>query len=117
MEIWFERMAANGEPIPDKLSSEDQLLFLSLRMLYHQVKTGLITRAAASAEKKKLVAEIEKRKRQAKFGQKCQDWSVQMFKASEGAMSRYRLDRTLENADRLVMVLDGLERPKQEITN
>lgn len=51
----FESAAMRGDDLPDGLNLPDQVLFLSLRSLYWQVRKGVVDRERAVAEKKKLL--------------------------------------------------------------
>ena len=55
----IERMAMRGEPLPDDLSSPDQLLYLSFRSLYREYQHRFISRDQASLEKQKILAQHE----------------------------------------------------------
>lgn len=47
-------LAANGKPLPDGLTSPEQLYFLSLRSLYTDYRRNIITVEQAKAERTKL---------------------------------------------------------------
>lgn len=55
----IEKAAAKGEELGEDLSQPDQLLFLSLRMLYAQWRAKLIDSEKAKSEKRRLLAEHE----------------------------------------------------------
>ena len=57
----YEQQAMNGAEMPEKLEYPDQILYLSLRMLYAQLKQGIVDRPTAVREKKKLMQEYEQR--------------------------------------------------------
>lgn len=99
----YERQAMNGDEIPDGLEYPDQILFLALRMLYDQLKKGVVTRDAATAEKKKLLENYRVYKFNDQMGK---EW-VEAIKKTETARAAYRKERTLENADRLLLAIEG----------
>ena len=53
----WEKDAMAGLEMPDGLSYPDQILYLCLRMLYHQYYQKVIDRETATKEKKKLLDE------------------------------------------------------------
>ncbi len=96
--------------MPDGLSLEDMSAYQFLVLLYERYRRKQITREQAAEEKGKMLSELDKRKRSAAFESKLMLHHSRQTKATEGALNAYRKDRTLENADRLCNVLDGLER-------
>lgn len=103
MEFWFERQAMNGDPMPDGLTSPEQTMYLQLRMLYHQYRNGLVSREQAKEEKRLLCVEFEKNKHKEKMYR----YWVEQTKRTERYKNAYMKNKTIENADRLVRVLDG----------
>ena len=99
----YERQAMNGEEIPNGLEYPDQVLFLELRMLYDQLRKGIVTRETATAEKKKLLDNYRIYKFNDQMGK---EW-VEAIKKTEIARAAYRKERTLENADRLLLAIEG----------
>ena len=99
----WEKLAIRGEEMPDGLSYPDQILFLQLRMLYAQKRAGIIDRDTAVTEKKKLLDEYRLYQFREQMGE---EW-VEQVRLTELARAEYRKDRTLENADRLVDLIEG----------
>lgn len=99
----WELNAMRGEEMPDGLSTPDQTLYLQLRMLYNQYKTGIVSRETASREKKKLLRNWELGLIWDKAGKL---WNEQI-RLTEEARSAYRKERTLENADKLLNRIEG----------
>lgn len=91
--------------MPDGLPYPDQILYLSLRMLYDQYKKGIVGRDMAAREKRKLLAEHECLKYRERMGE---HW-VELIKRTDIARCEYRKNRTLENADKLIRAIDGGE--------
>lgn len=55
----LERRALRSESLPEGLTQPQQLLFLSLRVLYREYRCKVITRDEAKKEKAKLLAEFD----------------------------------------------------------
>ena len=102
----LELMAKDGNEIPDGLEYPDQLMFLSLRLLYSQLRLGIIDRDAAVRDKKRLMREYESYLFQNEMGK---EW-VQVIKNTELARAEYMKNRTLENADRLMDAIYQVKR-------
>ena len=96
--------------MPDGLSLEDMSAYQFLVLLYERYHRKQIAREQAAEEKGKMLSELDRRKRSAAFESKLMLYHSQQTIAAEGALNAYRKDRTLENADHLCNVLDGLER-------
>lgn len=99
----YERQASEGEEMPDGLDYPDKVVYLCFRMLYAQLRMGIIDRDTAVREKRKLLREYEAYKFVEELGQ---GW-VKVIRETEIARSEYRKNRTLENADRLLAAIDG----------
>lgn len=99
----WEQQAAAGQELPEGLEYPDQVHYLQLRTLYSQLRQGIIDRPTAAGDKKKLQDEY----RLYLFRNQLEQEWVQVIKATELARAEYRKDRTLENADRLVAIIEG----------
>lgn len=97
----YERKAKDGDEMPEGLEYPDQVLFLCFRMLYSQLKQGIIDRDTAIREKKKLLKEYEAYRFADQMGK---EW-VQVIKNTELARAEYMKNRTLENADKLIATI------------
>ena len=104
----WEREAMQGDPMPENLSLEDQKAYQALASLYGRYRLGLIERAAGSAEKGRILYKWDRERRMQEHSSKLVQWHARLRKEIEGAQNIYRKDRTLENADRLSRVLDGI---------
>lgn len=93
----------NGDPMPDGLTSPEQTLYLQLRMLYSQYRSGLVSREQAKEEKRMLCREFDNNK----YKEKMYRYWVEQTRRTEGCKNAYMKNKTIENADRLVRVLDG----------
>ena len=103
-ELPYERIAMAGAEMPDDLVWYDRQMFLQLRMLYYQYKQRVIDRETASREKRKLLHDYD-------FN-KCLDNITGMIAKkmteTEKARVEYRKNRTLENADAIILAFDGV---------
>ena len=99
----LEQSAIRGDELPDGLDYPDQVLYLSLRMLYAQKRLGIIDRDTAITEKKKLLDEYQAYKL---------NWSMadrwcDIIKLTELARAEFRKDPTMDNAWKLVNIIEG----------
>lgn len=100
----YERQAKDGNEMPEGLEYPDQVAFLCFRMLYAQLRQGIIDRDTAIREKKKLLKEYAQYKFVDQMGKQ---W-VQIIKDTEIARSEYLKNRNLENADKLLVAVEGV---------
>ncbi len=106
----LERMAKDGNEMPDGLEYPNQIMYLCLRMLYSQLRLGIIDRDAAIREKKRLVREYECYVFQHEMGK---EW-VQVIKNTELARAEYMKNPTIENADKLMKAIYRVERKEND---
>ena len=99
----WEKDAMAGLEMPDGLSYPDQILYLELRMLYRQYFQKVIDRETATKEKKKLLDEYRVYQHREEMGN---HW-VEIIRLTDLARCDYKQNRTLENADRLVEIIEG----------
>ena len=99
----YEKEAMSGLEMPDGLSYPDQILYLELRMLYHQYYRKVIDRGTAIKEKKKMLEEYRVNKFREELGMQ---W-VDVIRMTEIASSNYRKNPCHENAMKLVEILEG----------
>lgn len=102
--LWYEKQAMQADEMPDGLEYPDQIMFLCLRNLYAQVRMGIIPRDRAVAEKGKLLVSY----RTNQFDLECAKKRNELIKRTETCISAYRKNRTLENADAVIEVFDGV---------
>lgn len=105
----LERAAMRCDPLPTWLEYPEQVHYLNLRNLYKAYHMGAVTREQAAAEKKQLLDEY----RCYKFNRDLERTLVEQVKATEAARAAYRKNRTLENADALIMAIDGVPVKKE----
>ena len=104
-ELPYEKTAMQGGEMPEGLTLTDQNMFLALRSLYDNYRKGIVDRDTASREKNRLIIEY---KSSILIDMACRNWSEQI-KQTEVARSAYRKDRTLENADKLLAAVEGVQ--------
>ena len=103
-ELPYERIAMAGGEVPDDLEWYDRQMFLCLRMLYHQFKQGIVDRETASREKQKLIKDRDFKLFQDDF---TKDIAKKIME-TEQARQAYRKNRTLENADAIILAFEGV---------
>lgn len=103
LELPYEKAAMAGEEMPKGLEYPDQILFLELRLLYDSYKRNIVTREQATQEKAELLRTYEAHKIVDRMGK---EW-VDQIKRTEIARAAYRKDKTIENADKLVVCVEG----------
>lgn len=101
----LERQAKNGQEMPDGLEYPDQIMYLSMSLLYARLKQGVVDRDTAIREKKKLRKEYQAYQQAEQMGR---EW-VANIRDTETARAEYRKDRTLENADKLLAAIEGVK--------
>ena len=99
----WEKDAMAGLEMPDGLSYPDQILYLSLRMLYNQYFKKVIDRETATKEKKKLLDQYKVYQYQDEMGKQ---W-VEVIRMTELARAEYRKNPCHENAMKLIEVIEG----------
>ena len=104
LELSYEKIAMAGGEMPDDLSNADQQMFLELRLLYDSYKKGIIDKNVARREKAKL---LDGYKANALMDVFCKQWAQQHTK-TEQARQAYRKNRTLENADAVILAFEGV---------
>ena len=99
----WEKQAMNGDDLPMDLGYADQVMYLSLRLLYATYRKGTIDREQAVKDKKQLLDEY----RMYKFREDLEKQWVEQIKKTELARAEYRKDPTTENGMRLIELLEG----------
>ena len=99
----WEKDAMAGLEMPGGLSYPDQILYLELRMLYHQYYQKVIDRDTAKKEKKKLLDEYSLNQFREEL---CKQW-VDVTRLTELARSDYRKNPCHENAMKLIEIIEG----------
>ena len=108
----YERQAASGDEMPNGLDYPDKVTYLCFRMLYAQLRMGIVDRETAVCEKRKIMRDYENYKFVEQMGNR---W-VDTIRQTEMVRAAYRKSRTLENADLLLIAIDGGDYRKKEGT-
>lgn len=103
-ELPYEKIAMAGGEMPDNIEWFDCQTFLSLRMLYHQYKIGLVDRETATREKRKILQDYDRNKWAEEFTKDI----AKKIADTEKARQEYRKNRTLENADAIILAFEGV---------
>lgn len=99
----WEQSAIRGDELPSGLDYPDQVLYLSLRMLYAQKRMGIIDRDTAITEKKKLLDEYKAYQ----FNWSMAGEWTQIIKLTEIARAEFRKNPSIENGYKLVEIIEG----------
>ena len=99
----WEKDAMAGLEMPNGLSYPDQILYIELRMLYHQYYQKVIDRETATKEKKKLLDEYRIYKFNYELGNQC----VETIRLTELSRADYRKNPCHENAMKLIEIIEG----------
>lgn len=105
LELPYEKIAMSGGEMPKGLEYPDQILFLSLRLLYDSYKRKLIDRETATREKIELLRAYEANK----IGENVIKECAKQIKNTELARAEYRKNKSIEAADRLLACIEGGE--------
>lgn len=98
MEFPFERMAMQREPLPKDLDIADSCLYVALKNLYAMYYEKLISRSAATEEKKTLVRNWKEDKSKLEFLDRD---SKSLMEKIGTASQEYRNNPCVETADKL----------------
>lgn len=110
-ELWYERQAMHGEPMPEGLNFLDARMYQALACLYFRFNQNAISVEDGKREKRILIAKYQEELENEEFNRKWVQHTVQLWKAIEAADNQYRTDRTLEHADLLSDTILGLVKP------
>lgn len=103
LELPYEKLAMSGGEMPKGMDYPDQILFLELRLLYKSYRQQLIDRETATREKVELLRVYEAHKIVDSMGK---EW-VDQIRRTELARAAYRKNKTIENADKLLLCVEG----------
>lgn len=103
-ELPYERIAMAGGEMPNDLEWYDRQTFLQLRLLYDSYKNGIIDRETATKEKRKLLHDYDTLKFMHEFTANI----AKKIMDTDAARVAYRKNRTLENADAIILAFEGV---------
>ena len=98
MEFPFERMAMQREPLPKDLDIADSCLYVALKNLYAMYYEKLISRSAATEEKKTIVRNWKEDKSKLEFLDR---GSKSLMEKIGTASQEYKNNPCIETADKL----------------
>jgi len=101
--IPLEQAAEFGMKMPEGLHVADQALFLGLRMLYGSIRLKIIDDDRFMRERRKLIQECE----HFRFRDDLAFRYADIIRRTELAKAAYRKERSLENADQLMVAVEG----------
>lgn len=104
MDFPHERAAMRGDPMPDGLDGADRLYYMQLVYLYKLYYKGVWTREQAKAEKQRCLRERSVNKANAELYAE----TARMRGASSAALSRYAREPSVQNAQLVFEVWDGM---------
>lgn len=103
LELPYEKIAMSGGEMPRGLEYPDQILFLSLRLLYESYRKKTVDRETATREKVELLRTYEANK----IGENAVKECAKQIKNTELARAEYRKNKSIETADKLLASLEG----------
>ena len=106
MKYSFEGAAKRCEPMPEGLTLPEQMAFQALAALTVRYRCGMISAELAVRERRRIDAAYEEAAR----NEKLVSWCTGLRTRIEASLNNYRLTRTVEAADHLADVIDGLIR-------
>ena len=109
MKFKYEEQAFRNEPMPDNLTALEATTYTFLRNLYWSMNKGIISKVQSQAEKNKTMRTLEQMDEKKEFEIRCWENSARRTLSACHAMMMYRDNRTLENADHLVKMLEWLD--------
>ena len=109
MKFEYEEQAFRNEPMPDGLTAVDAVTYTFLRNLYWSFKKGIISKDQAQAEKDKTLRNLKELEAKKDFEIRCWENSARRTLSANHAMMMYRTNKTIENADHLVKMLEWLD--------
>lgn len=105
----IESAAWNGELMPKDADVFEEIEYLALFDMCKLYREGKMTAEMLTDLKTHLSNEVKDIKAKYDFHIRLLEHTAAVNKATEAAKNAYRTNRTLENADKLVAALDGLE--------
>lgn len=109
MKYEYERQAARGDPMPDGLSLAEQQTYQAIRYLYAVYRAKRITQAQAAQEKAKVLRELRMMQEKEALMDKAHQRAIKMWKDLEAAANQYGVNKSIENADKLIEAIYGVK--------
>ncbi len=102
------KLAAQDIVPTEQLSLAESLLWYRLRDLYRKFKQGSISKERAAAEKQKAIAQYKSDAELFGFYETYVSKSAKLWRNIESAATAYRNNKTIENADKFVEAVYGV---------
>ena len=99
--------AFNGTFPNEPMNMPEMLLYREIECISLKYKYGMITKDAATDLKTKALADYKHNLTAYQNGIDCAHRIAELFKSIEPTTSAYRLDKTIENADKILEVIYG----------
>lgn len=109
MKYEYEKPAARGDPMPDGLSLAEQQTYQAIRYLYAVYRAKRITQTQAAQEKATILRKLRMVQEKEALMKKSYAKQTATWKDLEAAANRYSLDKTIENADKLIESIYGVK--------
>ena len=106
MEFAHERAAMRNDPMPSGLDGADRLCYMQFAYLYKLYRTGVWTKEQAKAEKQRCLREYAINKANAELYAE----TARMRGKIGTAISAFSNEKTVENAQTVFDIWDGLRR-------
>ena len=103
------KLASQNIVPSEKLSLAETLLWYRLRDLYRTFAAGSISKEKAAAEQQKIVKQYNRDNETQGFYETYVAKSAKMWRNIEGAATEYRKNKTIENADKFVEAVYGVQ--------
>lgn len=109
MKYEYERQAARGDPMPDGLSLAEQQTYQAIRYLYAVYRAKRITQTQAAQEKATILRKLRMVQEKEALMDKAHQRAIKMWKDLEFAANQYGVNKSIENADKLIEAIYGVK--------
>lgn len=103
------RRARQDVDLPDTASAADRALHAAVRLLYWQHKAGYLSAEEGKRLKQRAIVRYRDDIKTQEWATQQQLYIAELWKRIENAANKYRKSRTLENADKLMEALYGMQ--------
>lgn len=103
------KLAAQNAVPSDKLSLSETLLWYRLRDLYRNFSQGSISKENAAVEKQKAVKQYNADKQAQEAAERYIAYHAKLWRNIEVAHMAYRQNKTIENADKFIEAVYGVQ--------
>lgn len=103
------RRAGQDVDLPDTASAADRALHATVRLLYWQHKAGYLSVEEGKRLKQRAIVRYRDNVKTQEWATRQQLYIAELWKRVENAANEYRKNRTVENADKLMEALYGMQ--------